>query len=76
MFEALAPCCAIADAAKTVKARIASSLIENPLRVIENPLHRVHESYRTRLSGTLIAVKRALARPGEIGLFTHSGDSR
>jgi hypothetical protein len=33
------------------------------------PLLEVGASYRSRLSGTLIAVKRALARPGEIWVF-------
>jgi hypothetical protein len=59
MLDALAPCCAIAELAKTAKAKNASSLINAPSL-------RRRESYRTRGSGTLIAVKRTLAAPDPI----------
>jgi hypothetical protein len=58
MFDALAPCWALAGRAKTAEAKSESSLINDPLRVIRNRLLKVTRSYRTRPSGTLIAVKR------------------
>ena len=59
MFDALAPCCAAADRTKKAKTKSASSLMANPL------LGR-SESYRRASPGTSIAMKRELARPGEI----------